>query len=159
MGTRGRVMRREILQNLGALGVSGILLNSGKADEVRAAVQNATGGSNQPRALALVGDRFHAADYIRVALSRLFRELNLPVDFTINFEEIDAARLQNYRLLVIFRDGLNWPGGYLGPDAYPYASDLENSEDWPEAHYEGWITEEQGKAIREFVQAGNGLYA
>jgi len=159
MGTRSRVMRREILRNLGALGVSGVILNSGRAEEVRAAIQNATRGPNRPRVLALIGDRFHSADYIRVALGRLFRELNLPVDFTINFEEIEAARLQNYRLLVIFRDGLNWPGGYLGPDAYPYASGLENSEDWPQAPYEGWITEEQGKAIREFVQAGNGLYA
>jgi type 1 glutamine amidotransferase len=160
MDKHSKVMRRDILRNLGALGASGVLMNSGKADEVRTTVQSATRGPNRPQVLALIGDRIHNADYIRVALSRLFRELNLSVEFTINFEEIDAARLRNYRLFVILRDGYNWPGGYLGPgDAYPYASGLENPEDWPEAHYEGWITEEQGQAIREFVQAGNGLYA
>ena len=36
---------------------------------------------------------------------------------------------------------------------------MENSEEWPKEEYQGWITEEQGKAIKEFVQAGGGLYA
>jgi type 1 glutamine amidotransferase len=115
--------------------------------------------SDPPRVLALVGDRYHNADYIRTALDRLFLELNLPVVFTINFREVDAAHLEGYQLLVIFRDGLDWPKGYQGPDAYPYSSYMENSEEWPKAEYQSWITEEQGKAIKEFVQAGGGLYA
>ena len=115
--------------------------------------------SDPPRVLALVGDRYHNADYIRTALNRLFLELNLSIVFTINFSEIDAAHLEGYQLLVVFRDGLNWPKGYLEPDDYPYSSYLENSEEWPKEEYQGWITEEQGKAIKEFVQAGGGLYA
>lgn len=159
MGRRSRVNRRESLRNIGVLGGAGVLISSGRPDKLFAGIHDATVGTNRPRVLALIGDRYHNADYIRLALGRLFRELNLPVDFTINFDEIDAARLQNYRLLVVFRDGLNWPNGYLGPDAYPYEEGLENSEDWPKEQPEGWITEEQGKAIKEFVQAGNGLYA
>ena len=112
-----------------------------------------------PRVLALVGDRYHNADYIRTALNRLFLELNLSIVFTINFSEIDAAHLEGYQLLVVFRDGLNWPKGYLEPDDYSYSSSLENSEEWPKEEYQGWISEEQGKAIKEFVQAGGGLYA
>jgi hypothetical protein len=108
--------------------------------------------------LALVGDRYHNADYIRTALNRLFLELGLPIVFTINFTEIDAARLEGYRLLVLLRDGLNWPNGYLEPNDYCYSSDLENS-DWPKEEYQGWITEQQGKAIKEFVESGGGLYA
>ncbi len=110
------------------------------------------------RVLALVGDRYHNSDYIRTALGRLFRDLGLPIDFTINFSEIDAARLKGYQLFVIFRDGLNWPNGYLEPNDYCYSSDLENP-DWPKEEYQGWITEDQGKAIKEFVQAGGGFYA
>ncbi len=111
------------------------------------------------RALALVGDRYHNADYIRTALNRLFLELGVAIVFTINFAEIDAAHLEGFQLLVVFRDGLNWPNGYLQPDDYAYSSSLENSVDWPKEQYQGWITEEQGKAIKEFVEAGGGLYA
>ena len=116
-------------------------------------------GSDPPRVLALVGDRYHNADYIRTALNRLFLELNLSIVFTINFSDIEAAYLEGYQVLVIFRDGLDWPKGYQGPDAYPYSSNLENPEDWPKPESHGWITEEQGKAVKEFVQAGGGLYA
>jgi type 1 glutamine amidotransferase len=151
--------RREMLRNLGALAASGVIVNAGRPDEVRAATQNPAAGADRPRVLAFIGDRYHNPDYIHVALSRLFRELDLPVDFTINFEEIDAARLQKYRLFVNLGSPLSWPNGYLGPDAYSYASALENADESLPAKMEGAITEEQGKAIIDFVQAGNGLYA
>ena len=115
--------------------------------------------SDPPRVLALVGDRYHNADYIRTALDRLFLELDLSIVLTINFSEIDAAHLEGYQILVVFRDGLNWPKGYLEPDDYAYSSCLENSGEWPKEEYQGWITEEQGQAIKEFVEAGGGLYA
>jgi len=115
--------------------------------------------AGQPRTLALIGDRYHNADFIRVALVRLFRELDLPIDFTINYEKISARLLADYRLFICLRDGMIWPGGYLGPDAYPYTEDLENPEDWPETKPVGWISEEQGSAIRDFVLNGNGFYA
>ena len=113
----------------------------------------------QPRALALIGDRYHNADFIRVALTRLFQKLDLPIDFTVNYEKISAQLLADYQLFLCLRDGMIWPGGYLGPDAYPYTGELENPEDWPEAKPEKWITEEQGKAIKDFVLNGNGFYA
>ena len=158
MGARRKASRRRLLAGIGALAGSGIL---GKAEStlgVGAMPAERSKRSAPPRVLALVGDRYHNADYIRTALNRLFLELNLSIVFTINFPEIDAARLEGYQLLVVFRDGLNWPKGYLEPDDYPYSSYLENSEEWPKEEYQGWISEEQGKAIKEFVQAGGGLY-
>ena len=113
----------------------------------------------RPRALALIGDRYHNADYIRVALNRLFRELNLPFDYTINYEQISARLLSAYRLLVVLRDGMIWPNGYLEPNDYEYSHSLENNQSWPKEQPEPWITKEQGAAIRDFVQNGGALYA
>jgi hypothetical protein len=110
--------------------------------------------------LALVGDRYHNADYIVVALGRLFRELELPVDFTINYASISAELLRGYQVFVCLRDGMIWPHGYLGPDSYSgYAREVENPQDWREEVPQNWITPEQGKAIKEYVLAGNGFYA
>ncbi len=159
MGAHSRVSRRRLLTGMGALAGAGIL---GKADSPRVIEAMSADGSNRsdpPRVLALVGDRYHNSDYIRTALDRLFLELKMSIDFTINFSEIDSARLAGYQLLVVFRDGLNWPKGYLEPDDYCYSSYLENLEEWAKEKYEGWITEEQGKAVKEFVQAGGGFYS
>jgi len=109
--------------------------------------------------LALIGDRYHNADYIRVALNRLFRELNLRVDYTINYDQISAGLLASYRLFVVLRDGMIWPNGYLEPNDYEYSHALENSRDWPKEQSEPWITHEQGAAIREYVRSGGTLYA
>jgi hypothetical protein len=159
MDEHSKASRRRLLAGIGALAGTGIL---GRADSLSGVESRPAEGAKRgdsPRVLALVGDRYHNADYIRTALDRLFLELNLPMVFTINFSEIDAARLEGYQLLVVFRDGLNWPNGYLEPDDYAYSSYLENSGEWPKEEYQGWITEEQGKAIKEFVEAGGGLYA
>jgi hypothetical protein len=113
----------------------------------------------RPRVLALIGDRYHNADYIRVALNRLFHELNLPIDYTINYDQISARLLRPYRLLVVLRDGMIWPNGYLEPNDYEYSRALENNGDWPKEQFATWITEEQGAAIKDFVEAGGALYA
>jgi type 1 glutamine amidotransferase len=52
-----------------------------------------------------------------------------------------------------------WPHGYLDPNDYEYSHDLENTKDWPKEHSEPWITEEQGAAIKGFVEAGGAFYA
>ena len=176
MDEHNRTSRRRLLAGIGALvapvpplvGLPRALTSRGPAPTEAEALHSISGveprpaagtkSGDPPRTLALVGDRYHNADYIRTALTRLFLELGLPIAFTINFTEIDAARLEGYRLLVLLRDGLNWPDGYLEPNDYCYSSDLENS-DWPKEKYQGWITEEQGKAIKEFVESGGGLYA
>jgi len=87
-----------------------------------------------------MGDRYHNADYIRVALNRLFRNLNLPIDYTINYDQISARLLAPYRLFVVLRDGMIWPNGYLEPNDYEYSHALENSRDWPKEQFKPWIT-------------------
>jgi type 1 glutamine amidotransferase len=113
-----------------------------------------------PRVLALVGDRYHNPDYIRTALDPVFKDLNIPVDYTIAYDQISAAMLKNYQVFLTFRDGMIWPGGYLGPDAYTdYEANLETPRTFPDPVSQPMMTEEQGAAVRDFVSAGGGLYA
>jgi type 1 glutamine amidotransferase len=110
--------------------------------------------------LALIGDRYHNADYIRVGLDRVFAPLGLVVDYTIQYNSISRELLKNYQVFLILRDGMIWPEGYLGPDAYTaYEQGFENKSDFPAMKPVFWMTEEQGAAIQEFVKAGNGFYA
>jgi hypothetical protein len=112
------------------------------------------------RVLALIGDRYHNPDYIRVGLNRVFDGLPLQVDYTIHYDELTAAKLKNYQLFLCLRDGMIWPDGYLGPDAYTaYAAGLENRADFPEPKPAQWLKEEQAVALKEFVMAGNGFYS
>src|ERR1700730_8136668 len=124
----------------------------------------ATKGSGQSQSkakvLALVGDRYHNADYIRVGMSKAFDSLKLKVDYTIQYDAISRKLLGDYQLLLILRDGMIWPDGYLGPDAYTaYEQGFENKSEFPAAKSQTWMTDEQGAAIQEFVKAGNGVYA
>ena len=112
-----------------------------------------------PRTLALIGDRYHNADYIRTTLARLFKSLDLPVDFTIDYEKLSAQLLSTYQLFLTLRDGMIWPNGYLGPDSYPYTGELENAGDFPLSKPAAWMTEDQGRAVKEFVENGGSLYA
>ena len=150
---RPAISRRRLLKSAGALASAEVLL---RQREVSSGVPT---DDNRARVLALIGDRYHNADYIRVALNRLFRELNLPIDYTINYDQISARLLASYRLFVVLRDGMIWPQGYLEPNDYEYSHELENSGDWSRERSEPWITEEQGAAIKDFVQAGGALYA
>jgi len=115
--------------------------------------------ATKARALALIGDRYHNPDYIRVSLNKVFDELNIGVDYTIDYAGLSAASLKPYQLLLILRDGMIWPGGYSGPDAYTaYESDLENAADFAPPKSVMWMTEDQGLAIKSFVAAGGGFY-
>ena len=99
MDTRNSATRRKTLRNLGALAVSGALMDAGKADGAPAETQEPATGANPPRVLALIGDRYHNADYIRLALGWVFRELNLPMEFTIEPEgQTYAHLLDNLKL-------------------------------------------------------------
>ena len=149
---RNLVKSAGILAGAGALGVTGDLLYSQSSET--------NPGGGKPRALALIGDRYHNPDYIRVSLDKVFHDLQIPIDYTIQYDQISRNLLKNYQLFVVLRDGMIWPGGYLGPDAYTaYEDYLENRGAFPEAKPETWITEEQGAAIKDFVNAGNGFYA
>jgi type 1 glutamine amidotransferase len=145
-----RLSRRALVQNAGIVAGAGLLgLGAGAAV-----------GSKSPRALALIGDRYHNPDYIRVSLDKVFQDLGIPIDYTIQYDQISPVLLKNYQLLLILRDGMIWPQGYLGPDAYAaYEADLETPKTFPDPTPVSWITEEQGAAIKEFVASGNGFYA
>jgi type 1 glutamine amidotransferase len=112
----------------------------------------------RPRALALIGDRYHNPDYIRVSLDPVFHALDIAIDYTMDYAGLSAAALKPYQLLLILRDGMIWPGGYSGPDAYPYEPSLENGDDFPAAKSLFWMTEAQGQAIQDFVANGGGFY-
>jgi type 1 glutamine amidotransferase len=114
----------------------------------------------RPRALALIGDRYHNADYIRVALDKIFPAVNVSVDYTIQLDQLSRKVLKNYQMFLCLRDGMIWPEGYLGPDAYTaYAMDLENPGDFPKPKPRTWLTEEQAVALKDFVNEGNGFYS
>ena len=115
--------------------------------------------SGKPRTLALIGDRAHNSDAIRVSLDRVFRELDLPIDYTTNYYDLSADLLRPYRLFVCFRDNYFFPNGdasFSSNDRQSHTNSA-NSDLFPNAQY--WITEDQGKAVREFVHSGNGLYS
>src|SRR6202451_3991689 len=151
---RSNFTRRALVQNAGLVAGAGLLgLGTG-------ATGQSARSNGKPRALALIGDRYHNPDYIRVSLDKVFNDLNIPIDYTIQYDQISATLLKNYQLLVILRDGMIWPDGYLGPDAYTaYEADLETPKTFPDPKPITWITEEQGAAIKDFVNAGNGFYA
>jgi type 1 glutamine amidotransferase len=156
---RTNLSRRTLVQNAGIVAGAGFL---GLAASESVQSQSATPdrGNGKPRALALIGDRYHNADYIRVSLDRVFKNLDIPIDYTIQYDSISTDLLKNYQLLLILRDGMIWPDGYLGPDAYTaYEADLETPKIFPNPKPVTWMREEQGTAIKEFVTAGNGFYA
>jgi hypothetical protein len=161
MKHRKVISRRNILQGVGAVAAAQLLDNSPRGDAAAASPWGPGKGDQEPRVLALIGDRYHNADYIRVGLDKLFAELHLPVDYTTNYDRLSRDLLRNYRLFVFLRDGMIWPGGYLGPaDAYTcYETTLENAADFPQEEPKTWMTVEQGNAVKDFVAAGNGLYS
>lgn len=155
-----KLSRRTLFQRAGIV-VSAGLLGVSRAESLYPQprpVGESIAGS--PRALALIGDRFHNADYIRVSLDRVFKELHIPIDYTVEYDKLSAGLLRNYQLFLCLRDGQSWPDGYLGPDAWSeYSKNLENSADLPNQKPVMWMTEDQGTAIKDFVKAGNGFYA
>lgn len=152
--------RRNLLQNMGAAMAVSALGISEAESSMAAPARGPAQGDQRRRALALIGDRYHNSDYIRVSLDKLFGELGLPVDYTTNYDHLSRSLLQNYQLFVCLRDGMIWPGGYLGPDAYSdYEQYLENRSNFPKETPKTWITEEQGEAVKDFVASGNGFYS
>jgi type 1 glutamine amidotransferase len=151
--------RRAMMQTLGLTAGAGMagLAAAGLAQSQASEVKP---GAGKPRALALIGDRYHNPDYIRVSLDKTFKALGIPIDYTIQYDQISTSLLKNYQLFLALKDGMIWPDGYLGPDAWSYYSpQLENEGEFPSAKPVPWIKEEQGAAIKDFVSAGNGFYA
>lgn len=153
---RTSVSRRDLLKGAGATAAAGAL-GIGASEP---AIGQSTNRDSRPRTLALVGDRYHNPDYMRVCLNRVFKELDLPIDYTFNYYDLSSDLLKPYQLFVCFRDNMIWPDGYSGPDASSfYEERLENAHDFPPSKAEYWISEGQGQAVKDFVAAGHGFYS
>jgi hypothetical protein len=96
--------------------------------------------ARRPRALALIGDRYHSPVYIRDNLINALVRENIPVTFIEEVTALNAGSLSEHQLLIILRDGMNWPDGYDKPHVK-------------------WMTDEQQQAIWDFVNRGGGFLA
>jgi len=115
-------------------------------------------GSGKVTALVVCGDRYHNSDYIRTALGQtLGKELGLSMDFSDEVELLAPRFLKQYKMLVMLRDGMKFLSGYgmtAGRGAPATVSDPPLPPMEEKATY--WITPEQGRAVKEFVQSGGG---
>jgi type 1 glutamine amidotransferase len=117
-------------------------------------------------AFAVVGDRYHNSDYIRVALGKIFvREAGLSIDFTDEVSLLSAETLKGYQMLIVFRDGMVWPNGYGGRGSYPGHVPGSSSEiisvpplSKVEAKPQWWMKPAQGKAVKQFVEDGGSAF-
>jgi type 1 glutamine amidotransferase len=142
MGNANRISRRRLLRNAAAIAAAGAV-ESGALPASQASASSSGKNNGRPRTLALVGDYAHNCDAIRVSLNRLFKELDLPIDYTTNYYDLSKSLLEPYQLFVCFRDNYIFPNG--------------RSQGFANSEY--WITEEQGQAVEDFVKAGKGLYS
>ena len=159
--TRNTTSRRSALRTITAAG-------AGMAAGSLAGCQTAGAQLRKKKAdcLALIGDWAHSPDYIRMALRKtLVREAGLSIDFVVEEYLVNEENLEGYKMLLIFRNGSNRINGYYGwyPGLDP--KDLEIETDPPLADdmniggEDVWITAEQGRAIRKFVENGGALWA
>jgi hypothetical protein len=113
-------------------------------------------------AYGLIGDRHHNSDYIRTALNRTIQtDLGVNIDFCDETRNLTAETLNGYKLLIILRDGSNYPDGYNseGDNAgWVGAGKPALVSDPPVPPVQGngqfWMKPEQGKAVRQFVDSG-----
>ena len=122
--------------------------------------------TRKKEAFALIGDRYHNSDYIRTALGKtLAAEENLSIDFTDETTILSAKTLKDYRLFIVFRDGMLWPDGYGIRGQYPgyfpgKSPKLMSDPPVPvvEASPTMWMKPSQGKAVRVFVEDGGSAF-
>ena len=57
--------------------------------------------ADRPRALALIGDRYHSPTYIRDNLIPAFVRENVPITFIEDHKALTAEALENYDLLIL----------------------------------------------------------
>jgi type 1 glutamine amidotransferase len=114
-------------------------------------------------AFALCGDESHNSDYIRTALtSTLVEGAGLSIDFTDEEKLLTYENLKKYKILIMYRDGLRFPNGYYqhlywtGKPSDVSVPPVEKKIGGPGV---GWMTAEQGKGIKTWVQEGGSLWA
>jgi len=104
-------------------------------------------------ALAVIGDRYHNSDYIRTALRKTLAEkAGIAIDFTDDVNQISRSNLRNYRMLILFKDGMIWPEGYSKINPIRIISNPPLEEE-PEI-MEYWMTDKQATAIKDFIEDG-----
>ena len=123
----------------------------------------ARAASKKATAFALIGDRYHNSDYIRIGLTRtIAKQLGVTVDFTDETSLLNADTLDGYKVLIVLRDGMIWPEGYGGDESTNAAwvatgrPKLVFDPPMPlsKAQPQYWMKPAQGKAVRQFVEAG-----
>ena len=97
--------------------------------------------TDRPRALVLMGDRYHSATHIRNGLMVPLALENIPVVYIENHEALTADALKDFNLLILFKDGNTWPNGYES------------------GTQKKWMTDEQQQAISDFVNNGGSFLA
>jgi hypothetical protein len=90
---------------------------------------------------------------VRTALGKtLVKEQGLSIDFTDELSLLTSQNLKPYKLLIMLRDGMVWPAGYEGAGVRQTVSEPPIAKFDSNPVY--WMTAEQGKAVKEFVQNG-----
>jgi len=156
MENKKLLSRRSAIRTLGSIGAASALGVTFSPARSRAA-------SLQTDAFALVGDRFHNFDYIRTALTRtLVKDAGITVTFTPDYTLLSQETLEAHRLLIMLCDGLTFPGGYTTPYVFYDPEKMKIVSDPPlppfDEKAEMWITQEQGKAIRKYVENGGSAW-
>jgi type 1 glutamine amidotransferase len=166
-----KISRRNLLLGLATTAAMSAL-GTKKTLAAPQIVKKLDGG--KPRTIALIGDAAHNADGIRISLNRIFKELDLPIDYTTNYYDLSADLLKPYQMFLGFRDNfdpIENPGkfGEVGPqqtlDSAPARGGGRGrggaSEGGPPTGrtQETWITEEQGQAVKDFVSNGASFYS
>ncbi len=146
------ITRRSALRYLGCAGAA-----------LKAAAGFGTAAS-RATAFALCGDESHNSDYIRAALtSTLVEDAGISIDFTDEEKLLTYENLKNYKILIMYRDGLRFPHGYY--QAMYWTGKPSDIVSVPPLEKKiggrgiGWMTEEQGRAIKTWVQEGGSLWA
>jgi type 1 glutamine amidotransferase len=144
----GNITRRSLLGKAGsAVSFAGLSL------ALPPALAQSVYGKRQVTAFALTGDRYHNIDYVRTALGKtLVKDQGLSIDFTDELSLLSASNLKPYKLLIMLRDGMVWPAGYDAANVRPIVSEPPIAKFDSNPVY--WMTAEQGKAVKEFVQNG-----
>lgn len=144
--------RRSLLHRLGLAGAA-----------VPFFTPRAEAKTEKPEILAMIGDRWHSFDYLRTAFTRtLVKEMGIPARFTPDPTEISRESLKHFKMLLILCDGMQFPDGYTTPYVFYDPEKMTITSDPPlpkfEEKFTMWITPEQGKAIREFVEKGGAAW-
>jgi hypothetical protein len=157
---RRGILRRDALRQMGATALaSGLSLSGLPLFASRLSAQ-----SNRATIFALIGDRYHNSDHYRTAFGKtIVRDMGRAMDMSDEVTLINTEHLSKYRILIILRDGINWPNGHGNPQSNAGwwsqgQSPIVSDPPVPalDASSKPWMTPAMGKAVRSFVEGGGG---